>query len=234
LVALQSRGVTPIIVTGRTETAAMSVSDDAALTAPVVSCNGAVVSVPGTGERLLVAVLDPATVDRIVGFAMAQRLEPLLWTAGEMFARAHSDATSLLELINQQRVTIAPLDRIPRDAVVKVMLSGSRERLDDVGDLLGAELPLLRRSMDVFYETNHPGATKSEALRLVLERLGIAPRHCMGLADGDTDVGWMREVGLPVALENSRPAIRRISRIQIGNHADDAVAKFLAAYFDLS
>jgi len=151
-----------------------------------------------------------------------------------MYAAKSTDATSLLEVINQQPVVIAPLDAVVRDDVVKVMLSGNRERLDEVQDQLATELPLLKRSMDLFYETSSPGSTKWEALRLVLNRLGIAPRDCMGIADGDTDVGWLSGVGLPVAVENARPSVREIASMHIGHHADDSVAQFLEAFFDLS
>jgi hypothetical protein len=233
LEALQRKGVTPIIVTGRSETAAIAVSTRSRLTAPVVSCNGAVVTDPCSRVRLFMATLDEETVNRIMAFGVDQRLETVLWSAEEIFAAESTAMTALLEVINQEPVVIGPLDAVNRKNIVKIMLGGSRERLDALQDEVAAALPLVKRSLDVFYETSNPGATKWEALSLVLDRLGLAPEECMGIADGDTDVGWLTKIGMPVAVENARPAVHAIAAVRIGHHADDAVAQFLETYFEL-
>jgi Cof subfamily protein (haloacid dehalogenase superfamily) len=233
LEALQRKGVTPIIVTGRTETASIALSKLSHLTAPVVSCNGSVVTDPCSGARLLLSTLDPETVNRIMAFAADNCLEMVLWSADDMFAARPTEATSLLGAINQHDVVITPLDTVPRNNLVKIMLGGSREHLDSLQNQLAISLPLVKRSLDVFYETSNPGATKWEALSFVLDRLGFAPEECMGIADGDTDVGWLTKIGMPVAVENARPAVQAIASLRIGHHAEDSVAKFLESYFEL-
>ena len=231
--ALERKGVIPVIVTGRTETASIAVSKRSHLSAPVVSCNGSVVTDPCSGERLLLSTLDPETVNRIMAFAAGNCLEIVLWSADDMFAAAPSQTTSTLGVINQQDVVITSLDTVPRNNLVKIMLGGNPEHLDSLQDQIAASLPLVKRSLDVFYETSNPGATKWEALRFVLDRLGVAPEQCMGIADGDTDVGWLTKIGVPVAVENARPAVQAIASIHIGHHAHDSVAEFLEMYFEL-
>lgn len=230
---LQQSGVSPIIVTGRSEAAAIAVSTGSRLTAPVVSCNGAVVTDPGSRERLLFCTIDVETVNRIMAFAENLHLEPVLWSDTEMFAAQPSEGTRRLEVINQQPVVFRPLDTVARNNIVKIMLGGSPQWLDEVQQQITAREPLLKRSLDIFYETSNPGATKWEALRLVLDHLGLTPDECMGIADGDTDVGWLTNIGVAVAVENARPAVHAIASIHIGHHADEAVAQFLETYFKL-
>jgi Cof subfamily protein (haloacid dehalogenase superfamily) len=233
LEALQRKGVTPIIVTGRTETAAIAVSTGSRLTAPVVSCNGSVVTDPWSRQRFLYSTLDIDTVNHVMAFGADHGLEVVLWNPNDMFAVKSTAGTALLEVINQQAVVITSLDTVPRNDIVKIMLGGSPEQLDGLQDEIARTLPLVKRSLDVFYETTIPGATKWEALSLVLDHLGFAPEECMGIADGDTDVGWLSRIGMPVAVENARPAVQAIASMHIGHHAQDSVAEFLETYFEL-
>jgi Cof subfamily protein (haloacid dehalogenase superfamily) len=233
LEALQRKGVIPVIVTGRGEAGSIALSKRSRLTAPVISCNGALVTEPCSGARLRVTTLDVETVNRVMAVAIGLRLEIILWSADEIFAAESTVGTSLMEAINGQPVVITSLDTVPKDNLVKIMLGGSPEYLDSLEDQLASALPLVKRSLDIFYETSNPGATKWEALSFVLDRLGVAPEECMGIADGDTDVGWLTKIGVPVAVENARPAVHAVASVRIGHHAQDSVAEFLENYFEL-
>ena len=199
-----SLGVVPVLVTGRTERAARALAEQLGLTAPFVSCNGAVVTDPGSGERLSVSVLDRGTVGTIGDLARRRGLDLVVWTSEAMIADRPSPRTELLERVNDEAVVIGPLP--PGAAVVKVMLGGEPAALDDAAVEVAAVAPLLQRGMAQFYETVSPGAGKREALRLVLARLGLSAEQCMGIADGDTDAAWLAEIGLPVPVSNAMPA----------------------------
>lgn len=226
-----SLGVVPIIVTGRTERAARSLSDRLGLTSPFISCNGAVVTDARTGERLSLSTLDRGTVDAITALAFPRGLDVVVWTPESMIAARRSPSTELLERVNDESVAIGP---VPSDAVVvKVMLGGEPLALDAVAAQVAVSAPVLKRGMTQFYESSSPGAGKREALRLVLGYLGIEDGACMGIADGETDAAWLRDVGLPVAVSNAMPGARQAAVQHIGHHADEAVADFLEEYFTL-
>lgn len=226
---MASLGVVPIIVTGRTERAARSLSDRLGLAAPFISCNGAVITDPRTGERLSVTALDRATVEAIAAVADPRGLEVVVWTPEAMVADRRSSSTELLERVNDEVVSIGPL--APDAVVVKVMLGGDPGALDAAAAQVEASAPLLKRGMAQFYETISPGAGKREALRLVLGHLGIEAGACMGIADGETDAAWLGDVGLPVAVSNAMPGARDAAVRHIGHHADEAVADYLEEYF---
>lgn len=234
LAALQSTGVCPIIVTGRTRAAALAIAAAAGLRAPVISCNGAIVTDPTSGGDLFSAFLGADQVARVRTFAEAHDLEVILWTPGQMYAEHASVATALLEEINGDGVALLPLGQVDPTAVVKIIVAGSSQALDAAAPVVTAEMPVLKRSMETFYETSSPGASKWESLRLVLERLGVAPEQCMGIADGDNDLEWLGQVGVPVAVANARPRVVAVAQRHIGHHADEAVADYLEEWFDLA
>jgi Cof subfamily protein (haloacid dehalogenase superfamily) len=224
---LAELGVAPILVTGRTERAARRLSDRIGLSTPVISCNGAVITDVTDGSRLACSHLAPALVRQALDFAAEAGLDAIVWTADEMVAPWRSDSTDLLEDVNQERVVIAAIDQSRIDRAVKMMLAGPRATLDSLQPRMVQRLPYMRRSMDRFYESCTPGATKKDALEVVLAAIGVPKMNCMGFADGDTDAEWLADIGTAVAVSNARDSVKRVASIHIGDHNDDAVAEFI-------
>lgn len=231
---LQARGVTPVIVTGRTAAAARTPSEQAGLSAPVISCNGAVIEDPTTGERLWEHHLPADVVTRVLSVAQRADLTTTLWTADHVYASRRDDAVELLGMLLDEPVHVGALSSVAARPLVKAMLAGSAARLDEVADLVEAELPHMMRSMDSFFEMSAPDASKAGALREVLGRLSLTPAQCLGIGDGDTDIEWLSMVGLAVAPSNARPGVRALADRVIGHHAKDGVATFLEELFSLT
>lgn len=229
---LASHGVTAIIVTGRTERSARALAMSLGLTAPIIACNGAVITDPVSGERLQVHAIGRADAERARSTAGAHGCQPLFFTVDRPCAGYESSHTRLLSRLLDEPVAIGSLEEvIARETIVKVMIAGDPMLLDTVGGALEATIPGLERSMPQFYEAAPPGASKREALGHVLARLGIAPEDCVGIGDGGNDVGWLSSVGRAVAVQNARPAVLAIADEVIGHHADDGVAVYLESTF---
>jgi hypothetical protein len=222
-------GIFPIIVTGRSEYAATGIARAAGITAPVISCNGAVVSTPHR-KRLRLSQFDQSTVVTVREFSHAHQVEAILWTPSSIHAEVESDNTALLAAINGETVSISnPVD----EPVVKMMLAGSSSELDGLAAEVAHDVPFMQRSMTTFYESSPPGADKWDSLRFVLEKLGVAPEACIGFGDGDTDRNWMSQVGEAIAVQNARSSVLEIASTTIGHHADDSVATYLAERFSV-
>lgn len=233
ILQLAARGVVPIIVTGRTERAAQRLSDRMELSAPIISCNGAVVTDPASKEHLRMVRLDSAVVSRIVAFGQERNLGVIVWTTTGMITDRRDEGADLLEEVNQEPVTVSGLGPAVCSDAVKVMLSGSPPALDAVQAEVRAAIPIMERSMDQFYESSNPGATKREALRQVLDIIGVSADQCLGIADGDTDAGWLSDMGVAVAVSNARASVKNVAHLHIGHHGDESVASFLETHFDL-
>lgn len=228
--ALQRAGVQPVVVTGRSEGEAIRICREAGLTAPTVSCNGALTTDPVTGERLRQVPVQPEMLRTTMNFARAHDLQLLLWTPDGVLAERPSDRTHVLEEINREPVLISPLDEVDPGRVVKVMLTADPARLDAVEPAARAEAPFLERSMGYFLEATNPRATKWQSLRRVLLGLGLEPGDCAGIADGDNDLEWLSRMGLPIAVANARPAVLEVAQAVIGANSEESVAELIEAW----
>ena len=231
---LEARGVPPIIVTGRSVAAARVPWGQAGLSAPVISCNGAVIEDPASGEHLVEHHLPIEVVSSILDVAERVDVTPTLWTPTRIHASRRDASVALVEALNNETVAVGPLARVAsHEPVVKAMLGGSKERLDAMTGFIVGEVPWMMRSLNEFFETTPPGVSKAEALRLVLDRLGVPAEACLGVGDGDTDVEWLTSIGMAVAPANARATVRDVVARVIGHHDEDGVAAFLEEFFAL-
>ncbi len=225
---LASRGIAGVIVTGRAERVALAMARSLGLSAPVISCNGAVVTDPVLGERLRVRQMAPSAVTSAVEVARRRGCSPSLWTPDAWFADETSAATDLLTHLLMEPPRFRPLeDVIATEKVVKVMVGGEPEHLDHLDAVLRDEVPGLARSMPQFCEVGPRDATKREAISFVLDSLGVAPSEAWGFGDSDNDVGWLGLLGRAIAPANARPGVRAVAHEVIGHHADDSVAAYV-------
>lgn len=235
LKSLQLQGVTPVIVTGRTERAALIIARAAGLDSPTISCNGAIVTAGVDGARLREAKFSHEVIQQLMGWTSQRpQLELILWTPEQMLAERRTPSTRLLKEINMQEVDYGSLSEVNTDSIVKIMIAGSATVLDSLAPVLEAQFSFVHRSLDTFVEGSAPGASKEESLELVLNTLGVRAAECLGIADGDTDIGWLSLVGEPVAVQNARPGVLAVAGRVIGHHADEAVATFLEERFGLT
>lgn len=224
---LQGSGVMPIVLTGRGEAEALRICRDAGITAPAISCNGALTTDPVTGRRLRQVSVEPEMLAATTAFAERHGVQLLLWTPDGVHAEYASEATRLLARINQEAVIISALEELTAADVVKVMITGSPETLDLVVPAARLEAPFLERSMGWFLEATHPAATKWQSLRRVLADIGIEPADCAGIADGDNDLEWLSRIGLAIAVANARPDVLKLAANTIGPNSADSVAALL-------
>lgn len=225
---LHTVGLAGIILTGRSERAALAIARDCQLGAPVISAGGSITTDPSTGERIRVASWVPSRVVRILEVTGACGGQPLLWTVDHVYAEKPSSYTDALYPQIGERVRIAKFaDLVSREPIVKVLVVGPPHLLDGFGARLEKLIPEFKRSMPVFYDASPQGSSKIEALDRVLSRLGLRREQCLGFGDGDTDIEWMAHLGHSVAVANASAGVRAIAAEVIGHHDEDAVARYL-------
>ena len=223
---LAGLGIAGVIVTGRTERAALRVVRQVGFSAPQVSTNGALVTDPVTGERLWYKSMDPADARLAVKAARRAGASPNVWSADAWYADEDSPTNRLLTVLVGEPPIIQPLDEvIEQQAIVKVMLGGEPTLLDNAG--LTGVIPGMARSMPEFFEAAPIGAGKQEAVAFLLGRLGINRRDVWGFGDGGNDAGWLSLVGRVFAPANARPEVKALAEQVIGRHDRDGVAEFL-------
>ncbi|MGO1591712.1 MAG: HAD hydrolase family protein [Ancrocorticia sp.] len=222
---VQAEGVAVVVVTGRCEAAALTIAERAGLTAPVISCNGSMITDPTTHERLAVNPLAERDVDVMLELADKLNLQPYVWDSAGIWTDRGGPDTTELGARNFLEITPRPMPE-RWDQVVKMMVSGPAEYLDRVEPELAATA--LERCLPRFFEASAVGFSKWDALSLVLDRIGVAPANVLGFGDGGTDVQWLGSIGFPVAVANAAQRIQDIATHRIGHNETDAAPKFVA------
>lgn len=223
----QERGLAVIIITGRARQNTIDIARAAGLRAPVISCNGSIVTDPSTGDDLRIRPMPASDLDALITLHRELDLVLTWWTPDEIHISSAGEAQELLGVLNQQPILVGDPADMPVGSVVKAMLSASPERLDAADARIRELAPRVARSMPEFFELVAADASKWAGLAFVLERLGIAPEECLGIGDGGNDVPWLSRIGYPVAMGNARDEVHAVARHAIGHHADDGVAEFL-------
>lgn len=226
LAALESAGLRTILLTGRSESAALTVATRGGLTSPVISCSGAVVTDPVTGSRLDVRTIRESDVLETLAFAEANDLQPFLFYADSQWSDRESSATRTVSAINGDPVEVS---RHPKSlsGIVKIMLSAEAFRLDALSAELAGTTPQLHRTLPELVESSAPGADKWDTLARVLDQIGVRPSEALGFGDADADAEWMSHIGFAIAVENASQRVLDSAALVVGHHRDDAVARFL-------
>jgi Cof subfamily protein (haloacid dehalogenase superfamily) len=230
LARLPGLGVAGVVITGRAEWSALGTARASGLTAPVVSCNGGLVTDSVSGQRLWVKAMDPVAAHDIVAAIRRHGLHPVVWAPDAIYASEPSVGSDLIGRLNEVEIKFGPLeDVVESQPVVKIMGGGPAEDLDRACPALEAEVGL-ERSMDRLTEVSAPGASKGHAMAFLLDHLGVAGQDCWGFGDGDTDRGWLALMGRALVPSNGYERTLAMADEVIGSNADDGVAKYLAQH----
>lgn len=228
LAAVRAAGVEPVIITGRIADAALAILSDAGIDGYVVAAGGAVALDSRDRRPLWTATMDPAETRAVVDFCVGRPLEPSLFTAEAMVVERGSVVHDLLVAANPEATTLAvPAADLPYDRTTKAVVFGEPASLDAVDAELRAAFPRMVRSMPTAFEMSPEGADKWAALAAVLDRLGVSPARTAGVGDGENDLVWLTRIGFPVAMGNALATVKELAHLEIGHHADEAVAELV-------
>jgi alkyldihydroxyacetonephosphate synthase len=231
---VERAGIRVVIVTGRAHPTALDVWRAAGLSGPLITCGGALTLQPPALEVLAVHPLPPGVVGEALRLGRRLGLAVSIWTHDRIWVTEPGAIADLLGRINEIAVDTLPVGLAGEledgsDQALKVMLGGDPAVMDRLEpQLLGAlDGAALVRSMPEFVEATAPGAGKEPALRLVMERLGIAPDQLIAAGDSDNDVAMLKLAGLAVVPADAMAAARECADLVVGPHDEDGLAGFL-------
>ncbi|MGC3955993.1 MAG: Cof-type HAD-IIB family hydrolase [Propionicimonas sp.] len=165
--------------------------------------------------RELISVLDQRRIPYLASSAQGAVAPSWIGAEDEEWGRRYYHRLELLD-------DLLPL----ADRIVKASLRASdpvavARQLDEV---FGGRLtPVATGPQDV--DLNVPGHDKADGLRRLADRWGIALSDAVAFGDNHNDLEMLRAVGLPIAMENARPAVRQAAaRIAPPNTEDGVLA----------
>lgn len=224
--ALDEAGVPVVLATGRTRSNVREIARAAGLRSAQISCNGAVITDPATGENIWVRTVPGPDMAAMIEVHRTTG-QPLTWWTVDQIYATDAQLARTMAVINDVEVSLGTPEQIEPDTVVKTMIFGTRDELDAAAPEMARSVPRATRSMDEFWELSGPDASKWAAIEFLFDRLGIDPASAAGAGDGGNDAIWMHRIGAPVAMGNARPEALAAARAVIGRHDEDGAAEFL-------
>jgi Cof subfamily protein (haloacid dehalogenase superfamily) len=233
--AASAAGVTVVLATGRMFKSSLRYAEPLGLTGPIINYQGAVVRVIRTGEVWYRCELDVDLQKRVLDLAEPKDwhvnvyVDEVVYTAR---ARPEADLYAKVAMVPYQ--VVGPLSKwVHQDATKMVLVSLNPAdvpaRINDLSAWMG-ESARVTRSLDWFTEVVNIQVSKSRALSMVAERLGVARSEVCAIGDNLNDedmVGW---AGLGVAMGNAPDALKSIARYVTGPIWEAGVAQAIERF----
>lgn len=116
----------------------------------------------------------------------------------------------------------------------KLMLIGETDKIDRLEPQLrsqyGADLHIYRSNAFII-EVCPMGVTKRTAVEFVQQKMNVARENIMAIGDNMNDLAMLEYVGLGIAVENAKPAVKEIANDITATNLEFGVAKALQKYF---
>ena len=172
-------------------------------------------------EQLITPTYNSRT-EMYCGYDDAQCVLPDNWEE----CNVEADPWCVGDAVSAARETGAP-------GVSKLLLlgSGDTEMIDELQAKLKRKLRFqparVVRALDWTLEILPSDASKGNAVRVLLDELGVDPMEVMAVGDGENDMEMLKMVGHPVAMGNAVPKLKKIAKHVVGTNGEDGVAQAL-------
>lgn len=207
--ALKERDVKVVLATGRNFHHAVHYYRDLSLKGPLVTSDGALVTIPGAGGLIICERVLPLTVSAAIMTAAADRqLTCLNFFRHGIYTSSKFDWHEGMERHREmgRHFRFSTLANMAGRSIYKSLLfSETPADLDalqkDILDKYGAEVDAIRNSPWVL-EFISKGVSKVSGLQVVARHLGISQSEVVAFGDGINDVGMFRWAGLSVCMNH--------------------------------
>ncbi|WP_072805670.1 Cof-type HAD-IIB family hydrolase [Rhodococcoides yunnanense] len=241
VIAMVKEGTPFVLSTGRPPRWISPVVEQLGYAPMCVCANGAVIYDSGTDRILDAQTLSAETLGQLA--EIAYDVLPGCGLAAERVgATAHDAATPQFvsspgyehAWLNPDNTEMSSEEVLDTPAV-KLLIRLSHA---SSGDMVAALAPHMAGRADVTFSTDNglielsaPGVTKASGLRIVAERVNVAPAEIAAFGDMPNDVPMLEMVGLGVAMGNAHPAALAVADEVTATNAEDGVAQVLERWW---
>jgi Cof subfamily protein (haloacid dehalogenase superfamily) len=215
--AASAAGVTVVLATGRMFTSSLRYALPLGLTGPIINYQGAVVREIASGDVWYRCELTVPMQQRVLALA-----EPKDWHVnayvdeGVYTARARPEADLYARIAMVPYEVVGPLSKwVKRDSTKMVLVdldpANVPERMAELSIWMG-DVARVTRSLDWFVEVVNPEVSKSRALAMVADRLGIARAEVCAIGDNLNDQDMVSWAGFGVAMGNAPEALKAVAQ----------------------
>lgn len=226
----QDAGLVICLASGRLIPTLLPVAEQAGVTGPVVTCNGAYAELED-GETAFSALLSPSVQEVLLDYAEAKGITANVYQPRRVLCNRES---SYLEMYRQRTggyPVVMDADDLKNEPATKMIfiqepganeLDAARFAPDDAAGKFH-----LTVSEPIYLEFLPPGVNKGVGVQAVAARLGLDASEVAAIGDYYNDIEMIEWAGLGAAMASGAPEVREAANMVVPGHDDDGVATFL-------
>jgi len=233
--ALEDKGISLILSTGRSFEALEPYKKDLNLNHPVICYNGAQI-LSRNGGIIQNHLLQDDISRYIIDFARKEGVHIQIYSEGELYFEKRTPEAEFYESHICIKGHCINFDNLDPFLITKIMYLGDHEYLDGlrsaIKDVWGEQLTVMF-SNPIFLEFMNGKVSKGQALLEAAEYLCIGIDNIMAFGDGENDRSMIETAGIGVAMENATDEVKAAADSITLSNNDDGVAEFLEEFFGL-
>lgn len=222
-------GVKVVLATGKTRHAAQDLIDSLGIDSPGVYMQG-LITYNADGSVRSRIVMDKNTVSRVIALGQASGFDALAYSGNRCFAlRVDAFTTKMTEYGEPHVETIVDWSQLPEPIDInKVVLYGEEHQVTSLRQAIDARLDgavhVTRANVDGMVEVLPANTSKGQAVKTLLDELGIDPCSALAIGDGENDIEMLQAVGIGVAMGNATQMLKEIADVIVPNNDEDGLA----------
>ena len=221
----KSRGVIIALCTGRVNQASQAVLKRLGLNGYHIFSDGAVIGSADNKKTIYAKAIDEMLAKRIAEYVHAKKIttidfftptndyvepetQPWVTDIRRIFFGLDPQVIDFRELCEQERIIKAT--HVIASVKDKVLSKDFQARFGNevrFSHSTNASYPEL-----VFMNIINPDVSKGEAVRVLINYLGLSPEECIGIGDGINDIPLLCGVGCSVAMGHAPDEVKKIAK----------------------
>lgn len=230
-----AEGVHVAIATGRMHASALPCAKEIGVTAPIISCNGALVKTTA-GEELFSAPIAPdavcASLDYMKGrgwYVQVYSDDRLLFVERDHRACAYEEAAGVKGEAVGWDGLYALAARVHKLLSISDRAEETAGRAAELSRLFAGKIEAVR-SKEKYVDIMAVGVSKAASIERLAARYDISMQEVLALGDSDNDSDMLREAGIGVAMTTGTRAAKTAADFLVENEAADGVARAVGIY----
>ena len=234
---VRDKGVEVTLSTGRMFYSALPYAEELGLNLPLITYQGALVKVSGTGQVLYERHVDAGLAQQVVEMAKEEGLTLNFYVDDYVLVdKFNSQSDTYARRFNARFREAGDLRQYSHVSPLKLLvIDEEEENLKEFEDkchrTFGNSLHITR-SMPEYLEFLHPEANKALGVEAVAKHIGISSQQVMAIGDSYNDLEMLEYAGFAVVMGNARDVIKEkadyITRANDDNGVAEALEKLLS------
>lgn len=239
IIDIQKKGIKFVLASGRPSFAMFEYAKELRMHeygGYILGFNGGEIIDLSKGKTIFEKTLKMDDVRKIYKEAMKRDLSFLFYTEDIIYSNELNVYTrEEIEVTKMKYRKIDDIESLDIKNVVKCMILGEAKKLLTVQKEMQEKYLdkyVINISKPIFMEFTSKGIDKGMSLKRLCEDIGIALKNTVCIGDSYNDISMLRLAGFPVAVENAREELKKISKYVTTSNNEHALKNMIEKIFE--